>query len=300
MKKKSIVLNEIDYAERRLADKDFPDGEMFALKILAKYCYHQLGQRKKQICESLKKFMEESCETYTKNKMFWDNVINDIVKNASKHNLFCIDGVWITESEVSAISSIEEKNMRQVAFAFLCIAKYNNAKNPNANSWVNMEYKDLFDLANYKCSQNERIIIISNLVDTGFLALAKENANLSCHVLFVNEESDKKFMVSDFRCLGYEYLKYCGENFIRCSDCGILTHGNKNGTKRYCSKCSGVERMVLKEVVCVDCGDVFTVSSKDNSSCRCTFCRDEYRRQYLREAKKRQREREDVNSANKR
>ena len=104
------------------------------------------------------------------------------------------------------------------------------------------------------------------------LELPMRNDNTSIRVTFIDTESPEELFVSDFRELGYEYLKYKGENFIRCAECGILTRGNKNGTKRYCKDCAAYTPQETKTVVCVDCGNQFIVKSLNRKTCRCNGC----------------------------
>ena len=44
-----------------------------------------------------------------------------------------------------------------------------------------------------------------------------------------------------------------------------------------------------KEVQCIDCGEWFEVSKKDSRTCRCSNCYEEYRRNYYKENKRKQR-----------
>ena len=101
------------------------------------------------------------------------------------------------------------------------------------------------------------------------------------------EFETSKYMEEKFRELGYEYLKYKGENFIRCRECDVLVRNNKCGDKKYCSNCAGYVPMERKQVTCVDCGVEFTVNSKNNKTHRCSYCQKEYVRAYDRERKKR-------------
>lgn len=65
-----------------------------------------------------------------------------------------------------------------------------------------------------------------------------------------------------------------GENFIRCAECGILTRGNKNGTKKYCKDCSTHTPQETKWVVCVDCGNEFEVDARVSNKSRCSICQE--------------------------
>ena len=62
-------------------------------------------------------------------------------------------------------------------------------------------------------------------------------AAANIQVLYIDDESENKLFVSDFRKLGYEWRLYNGEKYIRCADCGILVK-NTNGKRRYCKDCA--------------------------------------------------------------
>lgn len=294
----TVVLNEKEYAEERIRNKDLVDGEIFTMQMLARYYYHEHGLRNKKIAEKLREYFSAAYNGYEQNKFYWDGKIDSIASKAGGRQLFCIDCVWITQHELDKIASLNDRNMEQLAFTWLCLSKYYHAKSEKANGWVSMAIGNVFKLANVSCNVRKQDAYIGNLRDSGILEFAKDDGNMNYRVIFTDDDGDNILPVSDFRCLGYEYLKYCGENFIRCADCGILTRGNKNGTKRYCSECSGVTRKGDQEVTCVDCGAVIVVNSKDRETCRCSICKREYQREYFKEYRRKQRLEENVQRAN--
>lgn len=77
--------------------------------------------------------------------------------------------------------------------------------------------------------------------------------------------------------LGNQYMVLIGCGFY-CAKCGKYEKQNKAKTKIYCRNC--VEPMKEKQIVCIDCGSAFIVSSKNNHSSRCPECYDSYRKQY--------------------
>lgn len=272
-----IVLNEKEYAEECLKNKTIDDKPFYTLSILAKYYYYCFGYRKKKITELLIDFMEKAYPRYSCNKAMWDENIEKIAKNVGKYTLYEIDGVWITKAELETIENIKNKVLERLAFTLLCLAKLSNIKNPNNTGWVNNDAKEIFTLARISCSVSNRYERLGELHQLSLLEFPKRIDNLSCRVTYINDDSEKILFVSDFRELGYEYLKYKGENFIRCRECGILIRNNKAGTKKYCSKCSGYIPQEVKTVVCIDCGKEFEVDSKNNKSCRCNECYTTYR-----------------------
>lgn len=269
-----IVLNEKEYAQECLKNKTVSDKPFFTLSILAKYYYHCFDYRKKKITDLLIEFMSKNYPRYDCNKAEWDGNIEKIAANAGKFTLYEIDGVWITQAELENIESIHNKVLERLAFTMLCLAKLNNMKNPKNNGWVNLDAKEVFGLARIACSVVNRYERLGQLNQLSLLEFPKKNDNLSSRVTYINDDSEKVLFVSDFRELGYEYLKYKGENFIRCRECGILIRNNKSGTKKYCHACAGYIPMETKSIICVDCGEEFNVDARLSNKCRCVSCQE--------------------------
>lgn len=274
-----IVLNEKDYAIEHLESGDVGEKPFFTLSMIAKYYYHCLGYKKSKINKLLNEFMQKNYFGYQNDKLTWEETIDKIVRNVNKYELLELAGVSITESELEKIATLDNPEKERVMFTILCLAKLGQLRNPNSDGWVNESTKDIFKMARVSSKRFDRELCIGELADDGFLELPLRNANNSVRVTFIDNEGEQKLLVSDFRELGYEYLKYKGGNFIRCAECGILTRGNKNGTKRYCKDCSAYTPQEMKTIVCVDCGKEYTVSSLANKSCRCEDCYSVYRKQ---------------------
>ena len=282
-----IVLNEKEYAEQCLKSKTIGDKPFFTLSILAKYYYHCHGYRKKKITDLLISFISECYPRYSCNRADWDAHIEKMAASAGKYTLFEIDGIWITRAELDTIEGIHNKVLERLAFTMLCLAKLGNARNCKNNGWVNYTAKDIYSMARISCSVIDRYEKLSQLNQLSLLEFPKKNDNLSSRVTYVDDDSEKVLFIYDFRELGYEYLKYKGENFIRCRECDILVRNNKCGDKKSCSNCAGYTPMERKHVLCVDCGVEFMVSSKNNKTHRCAYCQKEHVRAYDRERKKR-------------
>lgn len=278
-----IILNEKEYAEECLKSGIINKKPLYTVNILAKYYNQVLGQKKKQIISSLTAFLDTYYPCYIYNKEYWLDQIEHAAQNAGKYKLHEIDGVSITQAEMDTITSLKNKVLERLAFSVLCIAKLNNLRNPNNNGWVNTEDKEVFKLARISDDMIERQIRIGKLYDAGLIELPKRIDNPSYRVTFVDNDSSAIVFVSDFRELGYEYLAYKGENFIRCGECGILTRGNKNGTKQYCAGCAAYTPMETKLVSCIDCGEPFEIMAKNNQSKRCPHCYTHHRRESIRE-----------------
>lgn len=281
-----IILNEKEYAEKCLENGIVDRNPYQAIATLSKYYYHCCNFRKKKIVSLLTDFLKKYYPRYELNEYQWLDTINKLATRAKSQPPYEISGVKVTKSEMSIIKSLSSKSLEKLAFTMLCLAKFNNLRNPTNNGWVNTSRNEIYNLARYSCSKDNRDINIGKLRQKGLVELPKRNDNLNCRVTFVDNEGDEELFVSDFRELGYEYQKYKGENFIRCAECGILTRGNKNGTKKYCKDCDDSVPQETKTVMCVDCGKSVEIKSKNNKTYRCTECQKEYIRQYDRERKR--------------
>lgn len=273
-----IILNEKEYAEECLKSGQLSKNQYRDICLIANYYYHYYGYRNKRILELITDFMKENSYEYSQNQLMWNEWLEKIAAKAGKYPMHEIDGVWITSKELNVIQSLKNATLEKLAFTLLCLAKYSNLKNPNNNNWVNFEYTEIFKLARVSCKEQDRYLKTGKLRSLGLITGARKIGNLSIQVLFVDNETnvysrdDGDLFVSDFRELGYEYLLYKGESFIRCADCGILTRGNKNGTKRYCKACAAYTPQESKSIICVDCGKRFKVNSHVTNKCRCDTC----------------------------
>jgi len=283
-----IVINENEYAQQRIKNRNIGDNVYQTLTILSKYYYSQ-GMKRKAVCMELQNFLEIAYPKYSFNKAYWTEVIERTATKNSNEKLFESDGVWITEPEWKAINDLNNKILGKLAFTLLCIAKINNQRKSSNNNWVNTEIKEIFKLANISCSIDLRAKRLGIIIHSGLAEFAKRIDNLNLKVLFVNEEGKKKFLVNDFRDLGNEYLYRLGENYIRCAECGKLVKNNKYGNKKYCSTCASYIPQDMKQVKCIDCGKIISVNSLNNRTCRCDDCYTKYRRIYKAQKEKERR-----------
>lgn len=267
-----IILDEKRYAEERLEQKNIGENPYFTLNILSRYYYQCLGYRRKKIHDLLLEFLRATYPKYITNSMGWEVTIDKLASKASKKPLYIISGISITQAELDTIAGINNKVLERLAFTMLCLAKYHNARNPENNSWVNTDSKDIFKLARISCTSIEREEKIGALHRMGLLQFSQRIDNTNCQVTFVNDNSEEILFIQDYRELGYEYLKYKGGNFIRCAECGILTRGNKYGNKKYCKNCAAYTPQETKTIVCEDCGKMFQVIGSNKRTIRCMDC----------------------------
>mgnify|MGYP003290523583 CR=1 FL=1 len=182
-----------------------------------------------------KDFMNENYLHY--NSVDWSSSIEKYANKASKYPLCVCKGVWITENELKTIEEIHDKVLERLAFTLLCLAKFRNYRNPNNNNWVNYSNGEIYSMACINTTAFEKDVKFNKLKELGLIEYAKKINNLNIQVLYIDDESENKLFVSDFRKLGYEWRLYKGEKYIMCADCGILVK-NTNGKRRYCKDCA--------------------------------------------------------------
>lgn len=276
-----IILDEREYAENCIENGILDKKPAATLHILAKYLYHIKGFRKRKIYLFLIEFMENNYPRYSKSKSSWNKTIEKIAVKAGKYPLYEISEIWITEGELKRIDEIQlSKNHKVVAFTLLCLAKLRNYKNPKNNGWVNNSTSEIFKLAHISTTSARQEEILGDLALCGLLEIPKKIDNLSNRVIFIDESSERKLKVNDYRELGYCYLQYKGENIIHCQSCGVLIRGNKYNTKKYCINCVAQNPQNIKTIVCVDCGKEVKIPTTNHRSVRCLDCQHKKQLEY--------------------
>lgn len=231
----NIILNEKDYVEKILNQDKLSKKPTFDLRLLAKYYYHEEKLTPNKIYLKLVDVMEDKYNNFALAK--WQSTLLDLSKNSKKYPLVQIDYIPVTKNELLTINNIASKPIKRLAFTLLCLSKYRNAINPKNNDWENYKFKDIFKMANIQASKKEQGFMVHDLRNLGLIKMNKIVDNLSINICYVDKENSEEILqIRDFRNLGYEYLLYCGEKFIRCEKCGILTRKNSTNDK-YCKEC---------------------------------------------------------------
>lgn len=205
------------------------------LSMYARFLYHEYGLRKVKIIKTLDDFMKNNYPRY--NPVDWSVNIEKYAVKASKYPLCECKGVWITKNELKTIEDIQNKVLVRLAFTLLCLSKFRNFRNSQNNNWVNYSNGEIYKLACINTTAFDKDLKFNQLRELGLIEYAKKVDNLNIRVLYIDDESEKKLFVSDFRQLGYEWRLYKGEKYIRCADCGILVRRNTNNQK-YCKACA--------------------------------------------------------------
>lgn len=281
-------MNEYTYAENLLNKQDLKASDLGSkpsstLNLLARY-YREVGKDSDEIKELLSDFLHRCLKDKYKESKWIDSIFYQVVKS-KKYTLKKVDNVTVVKSEMEIIQSVKGKSRQKVLFTLLVLAKYYNAVSDKNNNWTNLEYKKIFKLANVQLSIQNQALLINDLYNCGFVNVSRNVGKPNIQVNFVNNESDVVLTITQLKDLDKEYLLYCGEDYIHCQKCGALIKNYKNINK-YCNKCGQYQPIETKIRICLDCGKEFSIDARNMKKTRCDNCQIEYRKEWDRNRKK--------------
>lgn len=243
-----IVLNEIEWVENILQERTIGRKPSETLCIVAKYYIWKCGYSKKDTKKLLLAFVLQCLPSSSIPK--WSDAIDFAISYASKHKPIEIDCVGITSGEMNKIESIEGRQAQRLAFTLLCLAKYWDIVSSTDKHWVNSKDSDIMKLANINTSSKRQGSLYHQLNELGLIQFSKKVDNTNVRVLFV-EDGECQIEISDFRNIGYQYMKLQGEPYFSCKNCGITTKIRKPGgvgrKQMYCTECANkikVQQMI--------------------------------------------------------
>lgn len=233
----SIEMNEYEWAERMLQNRDIGRKPGETLGRIAKY-YYENHYSKKEVRRKLEEFLLQSDPKTNLNS--WEKTLNGAIKGLGKQKLIRLKELVISEPEIQTIETLRGKQMQRLAFALLCAAKYWDSVHSRNHHWVNIKDNDLMRLANINTSTRRQSLMIGELMDAGLIRGSKKVDNLNTQVTFIEDGPDA-IHIHDLRNLGYQYLKYCGEPYFECANCGItekIREPGKGRPQKYCPSCA--------------------------------------------------------------
>lgn len=232
----SIVLDEYEWAEQAINDRQLGKKPIKTLSRVARY-YYENGYKKRDVRNLLDTFMLQ-CDPNT-NLSQWSNTLDKIAKGVDKYALVRLDGISITKGELKKIEDLGSWQLRRLAFTLLCVAKYWDCVSSRNNHWANSADDEIVQMANIHTSIKRQSALFSKLRDAGLIKFSKKIDNLNVQVLFV-EDGETELYIQDFRNLGYQYLKYCGGAYFDCVNCGLTVkiQKTKGRHQKYCPSCA--------------------------------------------------------------
>lgn len=230
----SIVLDERYFAEQKLQHPELGHRPGETLGRIAKY-YYASGYTKRDIISRLKDYLVR-CDPRI-NLVLWDSLIKSSADYAEKHKLIEIDSISVTENELNTVSKLRSRPARRLLFTLICLAKFGNTVNPNNKCWVNVRTKEIFEMANIQCSSQRQSLMLNELLHLGLIGYSRVIDNTNIYVKCLDSDGCSAIKVTNFKNLGYQYLKYIGEPYITCNRCGV-TVKRTGRWQKYCCTCA--------------------------------------------------------------
>lgn len=235
-----IVLNEHEWAEEMIAARSLGKKPFETLYRIARY-YIDNGIPKGQVRKMLDMFLIQCDPTASIPK--WTATMDAAMARALKYDAVDIKSIDITQPELDRINMLDGKQIKRLAFTLLCLAKYWDNISKNKDHWVNNKDCDIMRMANINTSIKRQSLMYFNLNAAGLIQFSKKVDNTNVRVCFI-QDGEPVIHITDFRNLGYQYLKYLGEPYFECGNCGITTKydhpNNKNSRwkQKYCKTCA--------------------------------------------------------------
>lgn len=251
---------------------------------LAKYNYHVLHLDDQANYNHILKYITQNCDNIYEEGIYKD--IEGCIKSAKKHNFASIEEICITQSELDVIQSLADIKQEKVTFVILAISKYFNALNNKVYDAAFLTNADICKMARITIPVNERDVFMQFAYDKEVLQRHTFADSTIKRVTFVSHDDTDPVVLrlkeNDFRDLAYTYLAYLTPHkYRKCIICQGWMRKYSKG-RQVCKECSDKQELAkdrLKTGVCVDCGELFYVDTRNNTKCRCDVCQEKHRKQ---------------------
>lgn len=233
----NIVLNETEWAKEMIRDRSLGKKPFETLRRISRY-YLDNGFSKAAVRKMLESFVLQCDPAASLTK--WSQLIEGAINKSIKLSALNIDYIPITSQELRAIDGLNGKQIKRLAFTLLCLSKYWDLINKTSDHWVNNKDSEIMHMANINTSIKRQSIMYRMLNELGMIQFSKRVDNTNVRVCFVGGDTEV-MQISDFRNLGYQYMKRCGEPFFECQHCGITSkynHPTRGHKQIYCKDCA--------------------------------------------------------------
>ena len=234
----TIVLNENDWAEEMITSRSLGKKPFETLCRVARY-YLDNNIPKREVRGMLDSFLIQ-CEP-TASLPKWSGALDSALSWAMKRESINLEYIEITKPEMAKIDALAGKQLRRLAFTLLCLSKYWNIVSGRNDGWVNSKDSDIMRMANINTSIKRQSLMFHNLNEAGMIQFSRKVDNTSVKVCFA-EDGETAVRITDFRNLGYQYIRYHGGPYFECENCGIITRIEKTSVRgpkqKYCKECA--------------------------------------------------------------
>jgi hypothetical protein len=235
-----LILNEEKYAQNLYDGKNQDIKSIMAkIRYITRYLVHSKLKSDDDVYKGTVRWLEQYHNNFDESS--YSNVISDAIKAAEKYPFYIIDHIKITQSELEAISSLDNLRAEKILFVLLCMAKQQSMANGFTNGLVKYSITDLCKDARVSVPADDREYILYEIVQKGLLGYPKKNNTQCLIVNFINtNEVALELDEDDCRELAYVYLnwKNDGKGYTKCQRCNRWMKQSKTKPKKYCEDCA--------------------------------------------------------------
>ena len=245
-----LILNEEQYAKNLYDGKNTEvKSIMSKIRYITRYLVHAENKDDDETYRLSVEWLKKNHDNF--DESCYSNVISDAIKKASKYPFYVIDNIAITQSELYAISSLNNLRAEKVLFVLLCMAKQQRLSNGFTNGLVKYSITELCKLARISVPADDREYILYEIVKNGLLGYPKKN-NTQCLIVNFIDTNDVVLELDETDCqeLAYVYLswKNDGKGYTRCQRCNRIMKQSKTKPKKYCEECAKVVQTEQKRL----------------------------------------------------
>ena len=172
--------------------------------------------------------------------------VNKAINSAKKVGLKQVEHIYITQSELDFISSLNDIKLEKIAFVLLALAKYHNEVSGDDRDMVYIKLSEVKNMARINMNRVDFEYFYANLYDKGVLQHNTSPTSTIQIVDFVshNPDDDVAFELNevDYLELAYVYLSWKNDSkgYARCQKCNRLMRQGKTKPRKYCEECAKV------------------------------------------------------------
>ena len=197
-----------------------------------------------------------------------------------------IQQIPIYKREVNFINkNLSSSSHQKIIFALLCVYKFYVACGYGAGGYLPKDFvsfQNIGQLSNVFSGGKKEIVFktVLELCSLGYLRINRDGSFFLNFVQKINYQDDDEVLlyISDYSNFGlYWRLINKDKKIAVCQNCGELfsyrSKFSKGESHIYCLKCSREVQLSSLLRKCVDCGNIFVVSSVASPFQKCPSCR---------------------------
>lgn len=180
--------------------------------------------------------------------------VNKAINSAKKVSLKQVEHIYITESELDFIASLDDIKLEKIAFVLLALAKYHNEVSGEENDVVYLKLSEIKNMARINMNRVDFEYFYANLYDKGVLQRNTSPVSTVQIVDFVSHNEDDVIAFElkevDYLELAYVYLSWKneGKGYTRCTRCDRLMRQSKTKPRKYCEECAKESHLESKRI----------------------------------------------------